>query len=254
MAWFEHGTSRIYYQESGSGDPVLMLPGWAGSIEELSELRSALSSSYRVIAADLPGSGRSEPQPRAYPSTYFEDDARSFAALLEQLATGPAHLMGFSDGGEISLLMAINSPGVARSAVTWGAAGLLSDPGGHLREAMYNVVDNPIPPLQGFSEYLVATYGEANARAMARSEVSALSEIIESRGGDLSMSKAGNIACPVLVITGEHDMFVPVSLASQLASRIPKGQALEVKGAGHAVHHDSPQWLANTILDWLKSH
>ncbi len=115
MAWFEHGTSRIYYQESGSGDPVLMLPGWAGSIEELSELRSALSSSYRVIAADLPGSGRSEPQPRAYPSTYFEDDARSFAALLEHVATGPAHLMGFSDGGEISLIMAINSPGVSWS-------------------------------------------------------------------------------------------------------------------------------------------
>ncbi|MEA2575852.1 MAG: hypothetical protein QOH93_3150, partial [Chloroflexia bacterium] len=31
MAWFEHGTSRIYYEESGDGDPVLLLPGWAGS-------------------------------------------------------------------------------------------------------------------------------------------------------------------------------------------------------------------------------
>ncbi len=86
-------------------------------------MRDALvAAGYRVIAADLPGSGRSEPQPRTYTATFYEDDARSFAALLQQLATGPAHLMGFSDGGEISLLMAALTPGVARSVVTWGAA------------------------------------------------------------------------------------------------------------------------------------
>ena len=101
MAWFEHGTSRIYYEEQGTGDPVLVLPGFAGSIEEFAALREALvTAGYRVIAADLPGSGRSEPQPRAYTATYYEDDARSFAALLQHLATGPAHLIGFSDGGD----------------------------------------------------------------------------------------------------------------------------------------------------------
>ena len=114
------------------------------------------------------------------PATFFEDDARSFAALLQHLATGPAHLMGFSDGGEISLLMAALTPGVARSVVTWGAAGVLNDPSGQLREAMYNVVDHPIPPLQQFRDYLVSTYGEANARAMTQSTVDALSDIIRS--------------------------------------------------------------------------
>ena len=34
MAWFEHGTSRIYYEEQGSGTPVLVLPGFTQSIEE----------------------------------------------------------------------------------------------------------------------------------------------------------------------------------------------------------------------------
>src|SRR5712691_13400173 len=113
MAWFEHGTSRLYYEAQGSGVPVLVLPGLFGSIEEFSGLRDALvMAGYQVIAADLPGSGRSEPQPRAYTATYFEDDARSFAALLQHLGTGPAHLMGASDGGEVSLLMAALTPGV----------------------------------------------------------------------------------------------------------------------------------------------
>src|SRR5437667_4767147 len=127
MAWFEHNTSRIYYEEQGSGTPVLVLPGFAGSIEEFAAMRESLvAAGYRVIAADLPGSGRSEPQPRTYTATYYEDDARSFAALLQHLATEPAHVIGFSDGGMTALLMAALTPGVARSVVTWGAAGTLS--------------------------------------------------------------------------------------------------------------------------------
>ena len=218
MAWFEHGTSRIYYEEQGSGTPVLVLPGFAGSIEEFAALREALvTAGYRVIAADLPGSGRSEPQPRAYPATYFEDDARSFAALLQHLAIGPAHLMGFSDGGEISLLMAALTPGVARSVVTWGAAGVLNDPGGRLGEAMYNVVDHPIPPLQEFRDYLIATYGEANARAMTQSMVSC-PHATSSRTVATSASQKRAISpAPVLLIAGEHDIFAPPALASQLS-------------------------------------
>ena len=254
MFWFEHNSSRIYYEEQGSGAPVLVLPGFAGSIEEFAALREALvAAGYRVIAADLPGSGRSEPQPRAYPATYFEDDARSFAALLQHLAVGPAHLMGFSDGGEISLLMAALMPGVARSVVTWGAAGVLNDPDGRLGEAMYNVVDHPIPPLQEFRDYLIATYGEANARAMTQSLVGALRDIIKD-GGDLSFAKAGTITCPVLLIVGEHDFFAPPALASKLAARIRTAEALVAEGAEHNVYGDRPEWLTQTILDWLGKH
>ena len=96
MAWFEHGTSRIYYEEQGAGNPILLMPGFSQGIHELMNLRDALAAAgYRVIAADLPGSGRSLPQPRQYTASYYHDDAAAFAALLEQLGTGPAGLMGF---------------------------------------------------------------------------------------------------------------------------------------------------------------
>ena len=251
MAWFEHDTGRIYYEECGAGDPVLVLPGFAGSIVEFSALRAALAmAGYRVIAADLPGSGRSGPQPRAYTATYLQDDAGVFAAFLDHLATGPAHLLGFSDGGEVALLLAALSPGAARSAGTWGAAGRLSDPDGRLRDATYNVVDNPIPPLRGFRDYLIATYGEANARAMTRSLVGAIGAIIDA-GGDVSLSRAGDIACPVLLIAGEHDFFAPPQLVAQLAGRIGVAEVREVPGAGHDLHASHPDWLAQTLVDWL---
>jgi len=253
MALFEHGTSRIYYEEHGSGDPVLLLPGFAGSITELSVLREALTARYGVIAADLPGSGRSKPQPREYTSTYYEDDARSFAALLQQLEAGPAHLVGFSDGGEVSLLIATQTPDLVRSVVAWGAAGTLPEEQLPLLDATYDVIDSPIEPLQGFSEHLKAEYGEANARAMTRNFVNALRTII-ANGGDISLSKAGGITCPVLLIVGEHDFVCPPPLVAQLATHIPAAEVIEVEGAGHAVHDDRPEWLAQTLLDWLAGH
>jgi valacyclovir hydrolase len=254
MPWFQHGTSCIYYEEYGEGVPVLLMPGFAGSIQEFSTLRDALSEAgCRVISADLPGSGRSEPQPRSYTATYYEDDARSFAALLEHLAIGRAHVMGFSDGGEVALLMAALMPNLARSVVTWGAAGAISDPGGHLREALYHVVDDPIPPLQGFSDYLAATYGKANARAMTRNAVAAFSEIIGG-GGSISLAKADAITCPVLLIVGEHDMMASPALVAQLAERIKTVQVQVVEDAGHSVHSDRAEWLSKSLLDWVKQH
>ena len=99
MSWFEYSGSRIYFEEEGAGSPVLFLPGWSESIEEFADLRRTLARNFRVIAADLPGSGKSGPQPRSYTPTYYDDDARAFLALLKSLDAAPAHLAGFSDGG-----------------------------------------------------------------------------------------------------------------------------------------------------------
>jgi valacyclovir hydrolase len=253
MAVFEHGTSRIYYEEHGSGDPVLLLPGFAVSMTELSALGEALAARYRMISADLPGSGRSEPQPREYTPTYFEEDARSFAALLRHLETGPAHLLGFSDGGEVSLLMAAMTPDLVRSVATWGAAGTIPEEQLPLLDAFYDLIDDPIEPLQGFSEQLKAEYGEANARAMTRSFVGAIRAIVAG-GGDISLSRAGSIKCPVLLIVGEHDFFISPALVAQVAARIPSAEVIEVPGAGHGVHEDRPEWFAGILLDWLEEH
>ncbi|MGN6810759.1 MAG: alpha/beta fold hydrolase [Thermomicrobiales bacterium] len=254
MAYFEHCGSRIYYERHGDGDPVLLLPGFAQDGAELSSLRESLvAGRYEVIAADLPGSGRSGPQPRVYTATYYEDDARSLAALLQHLALEPAHLVGFSDGGEVALMLAAAAPGVARSVATWGAAGRLSDPDGRLRAAMYDVVDRPIPPLQGYRDFLVATYGEANARAMTRSHVAAVGAII-ARGGDVGLAKASDIACPVLLIAGEQDMFASPALVSESAARIRDARMAVATGAGHDVHRARPEWLTQTLLAWLADH
>jgi len=255
MAWFEFGEARINYEEMGSGTPVLMLPGWSMPIESFGGLPARLpAASYRVISADLPGSGRSLPQPRNYTVNYYEDDAAAFAALLQHLGAAPAHLIGFSDGGEDALLMAALTPAVARSVVTWGAGGQASDPSGQLRQVLFNLVDHPIPPMQGFRDNLVQMYGEANARANSQSLVRALGEIIDTRGGNLALGRASDITCPVLLITGEHDVFVPPALLAQMAAELRTVEMQVVPGAPHDVLNAAPEWTAETLLAWLGRH
>jgi valacyclovir hydrolase len=250
LAWFEHGPSRIYYEEAGSGDPVLLLPGFSDTIASHARLREALEKRYRVIAADLPGSGRSGPQPRVYGASDDEEDAATFTAFLRQRGAVPAHLLGFSSGGEIALLMASLAPDVARSVVTWGASGFVSDPDGQIRESFRGVIDHPVPATQEYRDYLVATYGEDIARAMTQNFAGALDAIIAA-GGDISRSRAHTITCAVMLIFGERDFLAPRTLVEALASQIETAEVVEAEGAGHGVHVERPEWFVNTVVEWL---
>ena len=95
-----------------------------------------------------------------------------------------------------------------------------------------------------------ATYGEENARAMVKSFSAALLAIMKA-GGDISRSRAADIACPALLITGEHDFLAPPALVSEMAHAMPHGEFLEAKGASHPVHHEQPEWLVETVVGWL---
>jgi pimeloyl-ACP methyl ester carboxylesterase len=91
----------LYYEDTGRGDTVVLMPGWAGSIVEFSQLRPALSPGFRVLAVDLPGSGRSEPEPRSYGAGYYHDDARALLGLLDALGTQAMREL-VTAGGDIS--------------------------------------------------------------------------------------------------------------------------------------------------------
>jgi valacyclovir hydrolase len=249
MAWYEHGKSRIYFEEEGGGDPLLLLPGWGGTIDDFGQLRRALASGYTVVAADLPGSGKSGPQPREYTASYYQDDATSLLALVDEVGKGPAHLLGYSDGGEYALLMAELGAGAVRSLVTWGAGGRIEMTTDVL-DAFASLVDSPIPEFKEYSDYMKATYGEGNARIMARTVAKAWGAIAD-RGGDISRLRAGEIACPALLIVGSEDFIAPPALVADMAAAIPNCEFVEVKDAGHAVHRDRPEWLGKTVVEWL---
>ena len=253
MAHYSHGTAQIFHEVMGRGEPILFLPGFSERTSDHSKMLNLLAAQYRVIAADLPGSGRSLPQPRNYSATYYQDDAEALSALIRTLTDGPVHLVSFSDGGQVALLIAALYQELARSVLVWGAAGVISDPLVSVLDALSNVVDHPSPPFEDLGPYLVAAYGEQNARAMMQNVTTAWKAIVAA-GGDISRSMAGDIACPVLLIVGEHDPFCPKILADDFAGAARNATAIEVAGAGHDVHNARPDWFNQTVLDWLSKN
>jgi valacyclovir hydrolase len=253
MPYLEHNGTRVYYELHGEGERILVLPGFTEDTGDLEELISELARDYHVIAADLPGSGRSQPIPREYSPDFYLEDAHTMSALLRHLGIERAHVAGFSDGGEVTLLMAVHYPDLVRSLIVWGAAGTLGT--GDIApslDAIYNMIDNPVEDLQGWSDYIKQQYGEEAGRATMQSWSTASKAILE-RGGDISLSRAHEIRCPTLIISGELDPFVTPDMARGLASRIPDTTFHIVPGVGHTVHHDRPEWFMQTVLDWLDS-
>jgi len=249
VTWFE---AALYYEDHGVGDAVLLLPGWAGSITDLDRLRGELAGGFRVIAADLPGCGRSQPQPRPYTADFYADDAHTFLRLLDHLEIEAAHLVGFSDGGETALLMAALEPARALSVVAWGAAGQVVAPADGFG-ALERLLDEPTEELLPLAAFLAEAYGPDNARAMARSWASAMSQIAAA-GGDISCSRARSIACPALLIIGANDPFCPAPVVQDLAGAIPRGRYVEFADVGHDVHHAAPGVFLPLVLEWLEEH
>lgn len=259
MPYLEHNRTRVYYEVRGEGERILVLPGFTEDIHDLEGLISELEHSYQVVAADLPGSGadlpgsgRSEPVPRQYTPDFYLEDAHTMAALLRHLDIERAHVAGFSDGGEVALLLAVHYPGMVRSIVEWGAAGTLGTGDvAPVLDAIYNVVDDPIAGLRGWSDYIKQQYGEDAGRATLQSWTNA-SKAILARGGDISLSRAHEIRSPALLISGEYDPFATPDMTHDLASRIPNSIYHIVPGVGHTVHHDRPEWFTQTVLGFLK--
>ena len=153
----------------------------------------------------------------------------------------PPSSIGCSERGECALLTATISSGAVRSVVTWGSGGTLANIP-EMADAMVSIIDSPPHPMKEFVEYLKLAYGEDNARAMTRSVGTTLRTIIQA-GGDISRSRAANIAWPALLITGEHDASAPPPLVSEMAGAIPRAEFIEAKGASHPIHHEQPAWL-----------
>jgi pimeloyl-ACP methyl ester carboxylesterase len=98
---------NLYFETYGAGEPLVLLHGNGDSIAGMATLIDHFSQQYRVIAVDSRGHGKSSPGQEPLTYDLMADDV---AALLEHLGTGPVKLLGWSDGGNIGLILALRHP------------------------------------------------------------------------------------------------------------------------------------------------
>lgn len=238
------------YRDEGSGPVMLLLHGWQDSNRTFDALASHLSQKWRVIRIDLPGFGQTEMPPTAWS---IDDYARFVAALIGKLNLRITVLISHSFGGRIAIKGIAEKYLRADKMVLIGSAGVT--PRKSIRNtffAMAAVVGRAatmIPPFIFWREkirqklYRLIGSDYANAGALRDTFVRIIAE-------DLS-TQARILDIPTLLIWGENDTEIPLTDGQRLASLI-HGSALHVlKNAGHFVHQEKPQEVAQIIQEFL---
>jgi pimeloyl-ACP methyl ester carboxylesterase len=106
MSYATSNGISFYYDEQGTGTPLVLLHGGIGSGEMFATIAPALAAERRVIVVDLQGHGRTADVDRPFDIAVMADDV---AGLIEQIA-GNADVLGYSLGGEVALRLALQHP------------------------------------------------------------------------------------------------------------------------------------------------
>lgn len=118
--------AKIYYEVYGTGEPLLLLHGNSQSINAFAKQIPDLAKKYKVIAVDSRGQGKSTDESEG-PLSY-DEFANDMKVLLDSLHINKTNILGWSDGGNTGLIMAVKYPSyVKRLAVTGAVLSPTSD-------------------------------------------------------------------------------------------------------------------------------
>jgi pimeloyl-ACP methyl ester carboxylesterase len=240
-----------YYEEEGSGPPLVLLNGGFGTVDATINshwaLRPFLAQRFHIVHVEARAHGRTD-NPDEPDSYTLPTLAADIAALIEQLGLAPAHVAGFSLGGIVGLELALAHPRMVRSVVGLGTnytpdaktrAGLQRfDPDRLEREepawaAEYARRHDPHHGLGHWRDLL------GWVRAVAAAPRSYTAE-------DL-----GRITVPTLWIAGENDFAFELDQLLTMKRRIPGAEILIVNHADHPVQITHPHLVGPAIVDFL---
>lgn len=260
MRYAENEGTKIYWNEHGEGEPLLLIMG-LGSISDLwHRLLPVLSARYRTILFDNRGVGRSDAPPGPYSIAAMASDA---AAVLDAAGVDRAHVLGFSMGGFIAQEFALNYPERVRSLILAATAcggregvraatevltaleakGVRTPEEAFWMVAPYNYY--PSTPRTLIEEDLAVTLRSPIKR---QSYMAQLQAIVSWAG---SHSRLSSLDVPTLIIHGESDELIPTENGRILARVIPNARLVMLHGAGHRFMTDKHEAASEAILSFL---
>jgi 3-oxoadipate enol-lactonase len=238
---------RIYYEERGTGFPLLILLPLGCTINHLKSWVDEFSDRYRVIIADLRGGGQSQVTPGPYAIKLLSEDA---AALLDYLQIDKSHVAGMSLGGHIAQELTLLRPGLvdrlvlvltaARSNIrTQERLKVLRElkAGGHdelcARETFLWIHNNRF--YESHKDYRDWINATVNSKDYTRDGYIAL---LDAAIGFDALERVKNINNRTLCFGGEEDICFNREQVLEMAAAIP-GARLEMLDCAHVLMGDS---------------
>ncbi len=240
--------ARLHYLDTGETDPdakppLLLIHGLLDLPERDFALMIAwLEPYYRVIAPTLRGFGESAPKPRTFPPDFYERDAGDMLALLDVLDIHRAIIMGYSDGGEVTLITAGRAPERFRAVIAWGAVGYF---GPAMRPAAQRLF-----PGDWIKDEDVQVHAIPDRRAFILGWINAVKAMIDG-GGDVSLKYAPQISCPLLLMLGDQDTLNPEAYGRNFVEQTPRGR-LAMFACGHGIHVQAWEQFQQVVVAFLR--
>jgi pimeloyl-ACP methyl ester carboxylesterase len=246
---------KLYYEDTGgSGPPVVFSHGLFMDHEMFAPQVAALKGRYRVITWDERGHGATAGASLA-PFTYY-DSADDLAALLKHLGVERAVLAGMSQGGFLSLRAALTHPGLAKALILIDTQAGPEDPAamegyaelvqGWLANGLSDATADYIETVILGEGWAGAAAWKAKWKTIAAHNVAGCMDTLAHR--DDVTARLGEIEVPALVIHGDADTAIPLSLAEALTAGLPDAELVVVPGAGHAANLTHPE-VANPAIE-----
>ncbi|WP_031483105.1 alpha/beta fold hydrolase [Streptomyces bicolor] len=234
---------RTWYEAEGAGDPLLLLHGAFCTNETWQAQRADLAERYRVLLPERRGHGRT---PDVEGPLSYQDMADDTVAFIETVVDGPAHLVGWSDGGIVALLVALARPDLVRKVVAMGA-NYRPAPESLAVPAMFENVDPDGPEMASFREIYAAV--SPDGRDHWPVVVGKLAEMINTQP-TLTTDDLARITAPTLVLVGDDDL-VTLEHTIALYRAIPGSELAVVPGTSHVLPLEKPAQVNRIILDFL---
>ncbi|HSP97979.1 MAG TPA: alpha/beta fold hydrolase [Candidatus Dormibacteraeota bacterium] len=267
---------EVYYEEQGSGDPLLLIMGLAGDSIAWMFQREAFAARYRTIVFDNRGVGRTSKPAGPYTIAQMAADA---VGVLDALDIADAHVVGVSMGGMIAQELALRHPQRVRGLVlgctyarpdsgvtatfdeSLAFFGGTKGPNGEIQVDLSN-----LDPMAFIGRLLPLTFSPQFIMTELPKLMQVFSGVMQ-HGFDLgaimaqvaatqahdTVDRLEQINAPTLVLTGDSDQLIPPSNSDVIAARIPGAQLKKLPGGSHGFNFETPEAFNAAVLEFLDS-
>lgn len=265
---------ELYYEEHGSGEPLLLIMGLAADLNGWLFQTPEMAKHYRTIVFDNRGVGRSSKPTGPYTIRQMADDA---AGLLDHLGIASAYVVGISMGGMISQELALSHPDKVRKLVLGCTYAFPDDSIAQVRSQLVGQLGgsfgsdgelqidvSKVDPMQLFGALLPLSFSPqflqndlpklmqvfAGTLQYGFSMEGILGQVMATSSHN-TLDRLGAIGVPTLVFTGDCDQLIPASCSDVLAAKIPGARLVKLEGGSHGFNFEAPEKFNRQVLDFL---
>ena len=247
--YVEAAGQKLYYEQAGSGDPLLLLHGWGVSGEIFKQLFHRLAADRFVRVIDFPGFGQSEPPPPDWGSVEYGELINS---ILEKWDCGRTDIIAHSFGARAALRLCVNHPEKINRLVLTGAAGIKPHREAPFSKLLLAKGAKLIGKLGAPGEWVKRTiYGKIGSTDYLNAGV--MRPILVRVVNEDILPLLPQIKHETLLIWGEKDRETPHEMARKMNSGLSNSRLEIIAGAGHFAFADEPETFYNLVDSFLRS-